>query len=298
MQHTPPFPYFGGKQHIAHEIWRRFGVVDTYIEPFAGSLATLLAAPCPARFELVGDVDGFVTNLWRAIQSAPKEVAMWADRPVNELDMRAIRAYLQAARDGLTEALIEDIDFFDAKSAGYWLWGMSVWPWGQWPDKQDLSRPKVKGFGMGIHALCRRERVGALLASLSRRLKHVRVLCGDWKRCLSNDVGFLTRERSTTALMFDPPYGEESGRHIMAPLYAEDDLTIAAKVAEVAREMGEDRSLRIALCGLDGEHEMPGWEELAWTSTRGGKNADRERIWFSPGCLGGASQTSLFTLST
>ena len=34
-----PFPYFGGKSAIAHEIWARFGDVPNYVEPFAGSLA-------------------------------------------------------------------------------------------------------------------------------------------------------------------------------------------------------------------------------------------------------------------
>src|SRR5690606_14788585 len=32
-----PFPWFGGKGPIAAAVWRRFGDVPNYVEPFAGS---------------------------------------------------------------------------------------------------------------------------------------------------------------------------------------------------------------------------------------------------------------------
>jgi hypothetical protein len=49
--------------------------------------------------------------------------------------------------------------------------------------------------------------------------------------------------------------------------------------------------LRIALCGYEGEHDMPGWTLEIGKATNGGYgkegngNAKRERIWFSPHCL-------------
>jgi len=51
--------------------------------------------------------------------------------------------------------------------------------------------------------------------------------------------------------------------------------------------------MRIALCGYEGDYDMPGtWEKIAW-KTGGGygnrnaknDNAGKERIWFSPNCL-------------
>ena len=58
--------------------------------------------------------------------------------------------------------------------------------------------------------------------------------------------------------------------------------------------------LRIALCGYEGEHNLPGsWECCAWKggggygNQSGNQNAHRERIWFSPHCLKGA-QRNLF----
>ena len=38
-----PFPWFGGKSRAAHLVWPRFGDVRTYVEPFYGSGAILLA---------------------------------------------------------------------------------------------------------------------------------------------------------------------------------------------------------------------------------------------------------------
>lgn len=49
MTLVAPFPYFGGKRQVAAEVWARFGEVTNYVEPFAGSLAVLLARPEPIR---------------------------------------------------------------------------------------------------------------------------------------------------------------------------------------------------------------------------------------------------------
>ena len=76
---TAPFPYFGGKSRWAAEIWARFGRPDRYIEPFAGSLAALLACPHPAPMEIVCDLDGMICNFWRAVAADPERTARYAD---------------------------------------------------------------------------------------------------------------------------------------------------------------------------------------------------------------------------
>ena len=40
-----PFPYAGGKSRVSGLVWPRFGDVPNYVEPFAGSIAMLLARP-------------------------------------------------------------------------------------------------------------------------------------------------------------------------------------------------------------------------------------------------------------
>ena len=62
-----PFPYFGGKSGACGKVWAAFGEVDNYVEPFCGSAAMLLGAPDGKRVETINDLDGFVSNFWRAL---------------------------------------------------------------------------------------------------------------------------------------------------------------------------------------------------------------------------------------
>ncbi len=78
---------------------------------------------------------------------------------------------------------------------------------------------------------------------------------------------------------------------------------IGHEVAEWARANGDNPLLRIALCGYEGEHEMPpSWNVYHWKAAggygsqgngSGRENASRETIWFSPYCLAGAQQGTM-----
>lgn len=96
-----PFPYFGGKSAVADVIWRRFGNVPHYVEPFFGSGAVLLARPeahaGAFKSELVNDKDCWLSNVWRALQNDPEGVAEYADYPLNENDFHARNRYLREA---------------------------------------------------------------------------------------------------------------------------------------------------------------------------------------------------------
>jgi len=63
----PPFTYFGGKTRIADRIAALLPEHDHYVEPFAGSLAVLLAKPRSAM-ETVNDLDRSVMNFWRLLR--------------------------------------------------------------------------------------------------------------------------------------------------------------------------------------------------------------------------------------
>jgi hypothetical protein len=154
-----PFPYFGGKSKIASEVWARFGVVENYCEPFFGSGAVLLSCPHPGHTETVNDADGLLANFWRAIQSAPDDVAHYADYPVNETDLHARHRWL-VDRRSMVEDLLADPEWFDAQAAGWWVWGISQWIGTGWcpshariPDVGELHRklPHVGDAGMGVH---------------------------------------------------------------------------------------------------------------------------------------------------
>ena len=319
-----PFPYFGGKSRAAHLVWPRFGDVRNFVEPFFGSGAMLLARPQPFRgTETVNDLDGLVSNFWRAIKADPEATAHYADWPVNENDLHARHAWLVGCKDTLQARLEGDPDYYDPKIAGWWAWGLCCWIGGgfccgkgPWQVVEiDGSRQLVHlgnagrgvkrqlvhlGNASGVN--CQRVHLGDAgrgvldwFETLATRLERVRVCCGDWSRVCGPAP---TVYRGLTAVFLDPPYADTAKR---APcLYRQDSLTVAHDVRKWAIEHGDDPRLRIALCGYEGEHVMP----TSWTCIKrkaGGSNSGygsqkrcpggrsisghRERLWFSPHCL-------------
>ena len=131
-----PFVWFGGKRKVAPQVWSALGDVDNYVEPFAGSLAVLLGRPASARDKLtetVNDADGFVANFWRALSMDPEAVAHFADYPVNEVDLFARHLWLvNTGRSILLNNLEADPEFYDAKIAGWWVWGICQWIGSGW----------------------------------------------------------------------------------------------------------------------------------------------------------------------
>jgi DNA adenine methylase len=312
--------WFGGKSRVAHVVWERFGDVPNYVEPFAGSLAVLLTRPHAPRIETVNDADCYLANFWRALQAAPDEVARWADWPVNEVDLHARHRWLLDRAD-FRRRMVDDPDYHDAKVAGWWVWGICQWigagwcdarfyaggEWRQLPHLGDAGMgvhrpsqqlPHLGNAGMGVHRPSQQlphlgnagmgDDLRAYMAALSDRLRRVRVCCGDWSRVLGPTP---TSKQGTTAVFLDPPYAQDERK---GDLYAvETDVSAAVRAWAVAN--GDNPDLRIALCGYEGEHDMPSsWSALAWKAKggygsqadgRGAANAHRERIWFSPHCL-------------
>lgn len=71
---SPPFAYFGGKATLADRIIAVLPEHRHYVEPFAGSLAVLLAKP-PTAMETVNDLDGHIMTFWRVLRDHPKDLA-------------------------------------------------------------------------------------------------------------------------------------------------------------------------------------------------------------------------------
>lgn len=306
-----PFPWFGGKSRAAHLIWPRLGEVPNYIEPFAGSLAVLLARPekpagAASRTETVNDLDGYVANFWRAVRADPEAVAGYADWPVNEADLHARHVWLLGKRDGLLERLMGDPDWYDPKVAGWWVWGQSAWfgrGWctgrGPWSSVDGRFVKGVGGLGvqrglphLGIagQGVNSQRDIYDWFEALADRLRDVRVTCGDWTR-VTTRAPMLGNWRSV-GVVLDPPY--DMAERDQA-IYASDTPGISAAVREWALSVGDDHRYRIALCGYEGEHDMPpSWECVPWKANggygnqsngRARTNPHRERIWFSPHCL-------------
>jgi len=145
----------------------------------------------------------------------------------------------------------------------------------------------------------------AWMAALSARLRHVRIVHGDWQRvCTGGAVRTLSvrKKGGIAGIFLDPPYTHTSGRS--ADLYAEDGGSVAADVRAWCLAHGERPDYRIVVAGWDGEHDevlvAAGWRAVAWytkgfltggyASQGKGSNNDRERLWLSPHCLAAEDQ--------
>lgn len=73
MSLVPPIPYFGGKMRLADQIIQHFPEHDSYLEPFAGSLAVLFAKT-PEEIEIVNDLDQRLVNFWRVLRDREDEL--------------------------------------------------------------------------------------------------------------------------------------------------------------------------------------------------------------------------------
>lgn len=136
---------------------------------------------------------------------------------------------------------------------------------------------------------------------LSARLRHVRIVNGDWKRVCTSGAAKILEVRSgkgVAGFFLDPPYADTAGRD--DGLYAVEDLTVAHAVREWCLNNGDDPDYRIVLAGFEGEHgtelEDAGWRAVEWfkagflqggyaQQSKGGTQQHRERLWLSPYCL-------------
>ena len=252
----------------------------------------------------MNDLDGLLGNFWRAVQADPGAVAHHAHYIIHECDLHARHAWLVRHKEGLQTALEGDSDYYDAKIAGWWLWGICSWigsgwcsgegPWQQVDGKLvkadgagvKRQRPHLGNAGMGINrklphlgdagrGINRQAKAGTceewsehlqtMMRELSDRLRRVRVCSGDWSRVCGP---MPTEKLGLTAVFLDPPYSTEAGRDMN--IYNEDSGDVAHAVRAWALEHGDNPLMRIALCGYDGEHAMPdSWERLAWKANGG-----------------------------
>lgn len=99
----PPFAYYGGKTTLAERIADVLPSHRHYVEPFAGSLAVLLAKP-PSPFETVNDLDEHLVTFWRVLRDQPEELARACALTPHS------RAEYATARATFTEGHLSDVE--------------------------------------------------------------------------------------------------------------------------------------------------------------------------------------------
>ena len=213
MSLKAPFPYMGGKSRVAAEVWKRFGGTPNYVEPFFGSGAVLLARPPfeGNRIETVNDIDGHLANFWRALQHDPDAVAYHADWPVSELDLHARGDWLYYRPDARewVERLRADPDYYDAKSAGWWVWFASCWigPLPAVNGRNKAGTPETGIYDVLPH-------LGSGGQGVARQLPHL----GSGGQ--GNGVhGTVSRKRPATNVGGDAAYDNGEGRRAFLTAY-------------------------------------------------------------------------------
>ena len=318
-----PFPYFGGKSLACETVWAALGDPENYVEPFAGSAAMLLGRPNVGKVETINDADGFVANFWRAVSLDAAEVARHVDWPTNEADLIARHSWLVRNAQGLLQRLEADPDYYDAKIAGWWCWGACNWIGSGWcsgtgpwvhdgeklvdgrklPHLGDAGRgvnrqlPHMGDAGRGVNRQLphlgnagqgRSAYIYEWFGALMDRTRDVRVAVGDWQRVLTDSV---TVRHGLTGVFLDPPYTKGAMDYAAGGVGGE----LADKVRAWCAKNGNDKRLRIVLCGHAGEHDallQDGWHTRAWTARKGYARTDEavensasETLWCSPHCV-------------
>ena len=299
-----PFPWFGSKRKVADIVWQHLGDVDNYIEPFAGSMAVLLERPNhhKKRQETVNDIDAYVSNFWRALKADPEQVARYASDPINENDLNARHLWLVSTGKERIENINIDPDYYDAKVAGWWVWGLCVWIGSGWCDKAYRQLPHLSG-GQGINRQLphlgprrginrqrpdisdRGQGILMYMEQLAARLESVAVCSGDWKRVCTDGA---TDYGSTVGVFLDPPYYREGRKAVY-----NHETDVFDDVLAWCRDHEDNPRYKIAVCGYN--FTLPGWKAHNWSagpayqsSNGGGNNAEnrhKEVIYFSPSCV-------------
>ena len=126
------------------------------------------------------------------------------------------------------------------------------------------------------------------MQDLHDRLKDVRVTCGDWSRVVKDSV---TTRHGLTGVFLDPPYTKGSMDYAAGGVGTDLPLQVQAWCAD----NGQDKALRIVLCGHAGEHDAllsSGWHLRTWKARKGYavtdeavQNSKDETLWCSPHCV-------------
>jgi len=283
--------YFGGKSIIAESIWDKIGTVENYVEPFCGSAAVLLANPNVPKIETINDKDCLITNFWRAIKINPDLVVQYCSDPPNEIEMHSKQKYIvNFVNKDFIYKIENDPEFFDAKIAGWWVWGLSCSIGNNWLKKKGLhAMPHLSTAGQGIHGV--KFDAKKQFSLLSDRLKRTRIVCSDWQKVCTPSITNKNcglSKNGQTFVFLDPPYNMDNRTKVY-----NIESNIFKDVEKWCKDNQNFSNLKIALCGYQDDYDLPDWEILEWKSNggfsslgdnRGKENSKKECVWFSPSC--------------
>ena len=299
------FPYFGTKRKFADQVWRRFGNPERYIEPFAGSIAVLLRRPeLPAGeyAEVIGDLSGKIANTWRAIQADPEAVARHCTWPTIQQDQIARSREMRRWFSKNEEKIKNDPDFFDAKIAGWYVWGQSSTAGAVYGDS-DYHGPTLFQGGVNLRKTkyshisfekCIKLNID-ILKRISDRIHAIHVHCKPWEKCLSSNLLTNRGNIADAAIFLDPPYKLKQRAN---KIYENEEQSDDAAVASYEWAIANGEKYKVAYCCHSNDFPLPaGWdcEEREFImEDRKNRGEVKDWVMFSPACLKPGKEISLF----
>lgn len=186
---VPPFAYYGGKTRLAGRITALFPPHQHYVEPFAGSLAVLLARS-PSRLETVNDLDTRLVGFWRVLRDRPHDLArVCALTPHSRVEHAA--AYQPDVDDELEQARRVWVQLTQGRSGGLRPTG---WKRFISPRGPNLSMPDYLA------------RYADRMPAAAARLAAVSLECSPALEVIADYGG-----HPDTLLYIDPPYLRSAG---------------------------------------------------------------------------------------
>lgn len=260
MSISPPITWFGGKSKLANRIIEHFPVHRTYVEPFGGSAAVLLAKQ-PSPVEVYNDIDGDLVNLFRVLRNS-EQYGQLLEACERTLYSRAeFNAALHATDDPVEAARRFMVRQRQSHGGLGRVWSYCV------TDAQGGMSSAVRRWLAGIERL----------PAIHDRLRKVQIEDADWSDVLRR------YDRPETLYYLDPPYATNTrvGGEYRYEMDENDHRRLVSAVMSLCG--------KVVLSGYYNEDYRPleenGWQRVdfdvpSYMSPR--RNRRQESLWLSP----------------
>lgn len=257
---SPPVTWFGGKAKLASRIISHFPQHQTYVEPFGGSAAVLLAKP-PSQVEVYNDIDHDLVNLFRVLRDPTLYRRLEAVCSATLYARAEFQLAQQASDDPVESARRFMVRQRQSHSGMGRRWSYCV------EDAQGGMSSAVRRWLAGVRRL----------PAIHQRLRGVQIEAADWSEIIQR------YDRPRTLFYLDPPYETDTrvGGRYRHELGSHDHRDLIATILAVKGMV----VLSGYQCDLYLPLEAQGWSRVDYDVPAYISPARRRRVeslWISP----------------
>jgi DNA adenine methylase len=255
----PPFTYFGGKTSIAPQIVSLLPAHEHYVEPFAGSLAVLLAKP-RSHMETVNDLEHELMNFWRVLR----------DRSQDLERVCALTPHSRAEHQVSLEPLVDPLDDLE-RARRIWV-RLTQGRGGMLGQRTGWCFNEAKQNGAGRPQYL--EAYTARIPPAAQRISRVSLECRP-----ALDVIAAYGKHPSVLIYADPPYLDSTRSHGGHGAVYSREMRTAAEHIELAEALHAARAAVV----LSGYHSplyddlYSAWDRVELKAFTGNAVAQKER---------------------